>query len=272
MQAEGIPVQAASGTFEGPHGRLPSGMIHAARARLPQGGLLPEAEWTRRHAGITWLLWANVVVATVFAIAVGPAGVLHDLESGAALAVMAAIAASARMPRRLRMATTSLALLAAAALMIHASHGLVVLHFYFFVIIIVLTLYEDWLPFLLALVFVLIHHGVFGTIEPKAVFDRPEEWEHPWLWASIHAFFIAAAGAAGLVAWRLNEDVRAQMRAARKQVETAALTDSLTGLGNRRKLMSDLGRIEADGGTGGARVAGPRWLQGLQRHLRPPRR
>ncbi len=244
MQAERIPMAAASGTFEARQGHSPSGMIHAARARLPQGGLLPDAEWTRRHAGITWLLWANVVAATVFAIAVGPASVLHDLESGAALAVMAAIATLPRMSRRLRMATASLGLLAAAALMIHASHGLVVLHFYFFVIIIVLTLYEDWMPFLLALLFVLIHHGIFGTIEPKSVFDRPEEWEHPWLWASIHAFFIGAAGAAGLVAWRLNEDVRAQMRAARKQVETAALTDSLTGLWNRRKLMSDLERIE----------------------------
>ncbi len=245
MQADTVSMSVAAATVQSREGGSLARLMHAARVRLPQGGLLPEAEWTRRHTGITWLLWANVVASTVFAIVVGPASVLHDFESGAALAVMAAVAASPRMPRRLRMATTSLGLLAAAALMIHASHGIVVLHFYFFVIIIVLTLYEDWMPFLLAIVFVLIHHGVLGTLEPKTVFDRPEEWEHPWLWASIHAFFIAAAGAAGIVAWRLNENVRAQMHAARKQVETAALTDSLTGLGNRRKLMSDLERIEA---------------------------
>ena len=235
----------ASSAAEGSQPGSLSRVLHAARARLPQGGLLPEAEWRRRHAAITWLLWVNVLAVTVFAVVVGGSSVLHDAESGVALGVMAAIATSPRMPRRLRMATSSLALLAVAALMIHASHGLVVLHFYFFVIIIVLTLYEDWMPFLLAVVFVLIHHGVLGTLEPRTVFDRPAEWEHPWLWASIHALYVGAAGAAGIVAWRLNEDVRAQMRAAREQVETAALTDSLTGLGNRRKLMADLEQIES---------------------------
>ncbi len=35
---------------------------------------------------------------------------------------------------------------------------------------------------------------------------------HPWHWAAIHAGFIVAAGAAALVAWRLNEDVRDEAR------------------------------------------------------------
>jgi diguanylate cyclase (GGDEF)-like protein len=215
------------------------------RARLPQGGSLPEAEWQRRHAGIMVLLWLNVIALPVFALLVGKSSPLHDLESGIALGVMATIAGCSRMSRQLRMATSSLTLLSVVALLIHASGGLVVMHFYFFVIIIVLTLYEDWMPFLLALVFVLLHHGIIGTLEPKSVFDQPEEWAHPWLWAGIHATFVGAAGAAGLVAWRLNENVRAQMRAAHEQIEIISLTDSLTGLGNRRKLMADLQRIAA---------------------------
>jgi diguanylate cyclase (GGDEF)-like protein len=105
------------------------------------------------------------------------------------------------------------------------------------------------MPFVLALVFVLLHHGVLGTIEPKSVFDRPEEWADPWLWAAIHAAFVGAAGAAALVAWRLNEDVRAEMRSAHRQVEIASETDSLTGLGNRRKLMSDLEEVATSGRT-----------------------
>jgi diguanylate cyclase (GGDEF)-like protein len=143
------------------------------------------------------------------------------------------------------MACASLGLLSAAALFVHASSGLIEMHFYFFVVIIVLTLYEDWMPFVLALVFVLLHHGVIGTLEPKAVFDRPEEWAHPWLWAGIHAAYVGMAGAAALVAWRLNEDVRAEMRGAHRQLEIASETDSLTGLGNRRKLMADLEEIAA---------------------------
>jgi two-component system, cell cycle response regulator len=132
-------------------------------------------------------------------------------------------------------------------MLIHSSGGLIEMHFYFFVLIIVLTLYEDWMPFVLALVFVLLHHGILGTLEPKSVFDRPEEWAHPWLWASIHAAYVAAAGAAALVAWRLNEDVRAEMRGTHRQLEIASETDSLTGLGNRRKLMVDLEQIAASG-------------------------
>jgi diguanylate cyclase (GGDEF)-like protein len=215
------------------------------RARLPQGGSLPEVEWERRHAGIMALLWVNVAVVPAFALLIGKLSVVHDLESGAALGVMAAIASSRRMSSKLRMATSSLALLSAVALLIHTSGGIVVLHFYFFVVIMVLTLYEDWMPFLLALVFVLLHHGVLGTLEPKTVFDRAEEWNQPWLWASIHAAFVGAAGAAGLATWRLNENVRAEMREAHEQVEIVSLTDSLTGLGNRRKLMADLERIAA---------------------------
>ena len=169
--------------------------LRRLRAHLPQGGSLPEAEWQRRHAGITALLWFNVLAVPAFALLVGHSSGLHDIENGIALGVMAAITACPRISRQLRMATGSLALLAAVALAVHVSGGLVVLHFYFFVIIIVLTLYEDWIPFLLALVFVLLHHGIIGTFEPKAVFDRPAEWADPWVWAAIHAAFVGAAGA-----------------------------------------------------------------------------
>jgi diguanylate cyclase (GGDEF)-like protein len=192
------------------------------------------------------MLWCNVLIAPVFEIIVGSSTVLHDIDSGVALGIFASLGAMPRMSRKVRMAASSLGMLGAAALMIHASGGVVALHFYFFVIIIVLTLYEDWMPFLLALLFVLLHHGILGTLEPKTVFDRPEEWAHPWTWATIHAAFIGAAGAAGLVAWRLNEDVRVQMRTAHEQIEITALTDSLTGLGNRRKLLSDLDRLAAE--------------------------
>src|SRR6185312_14612414 len=97
------------------------GLATSLRAWLPQGGSLPNAEWQRRHAGIMALLWFNVLAVPAFALAVGRLSALHDLESGLALGVMAAIAASQRMSRKLRMATSSLALLSAVALVVHAS-------------------------------------------------------------------------------------------------------------------------------------------------------
>jgi diguanylate cyclase (GGDEF)-like protein len=223
--------------------RRSADIVARLRLLLPQGGSLPGEEWSRRHAGIMLLLWLNVLVVPIAGVIGGRASLVHSLDSGIALGVLAALGAAPRLSRSLRMASASLGLLSAAALLIHSSGGLIEMHFYFFVLIIVLTLYEDWMPFVLAIVFVLLHHGVLGTLEPKSVFDRPEEWAHPWLWAGIHAVYVAAAGAAALVAWRLNEDVRAEMRGAHRQLEIASETDSLTGLGNRRKLMVDLEEI-----------------------------
>ena len=75
-------------------------------------------------------------------------------------------------------------------------------------------------------------------IDPGEVFAAHPG--NPWKWAAIHAVFVAAGGAAGVVAWRLNEDVRHRMRRIQDELHDAAMTDSLTGLPNRRRLTVDL--------------------------------
>ncbi len=243
-----MPAEQATVAIGGP------GVLSRLRNHLPRGGSLPVAEWRRRHAGIMALLWLNVAAVPLYGLIAGHSSLVHEFDSGAALAVLATLGASTRLSRKLRTAFASLGLMSAAALLISEADGLIEMHFYFFVLIVVLTLYEDWMPFLLAVAFVLIHHGVLGTIDPRAVFDRPQEWEHPWLWASIHAAFVAAAGVAALSAWRLNEDVRGQMRSANDSLRRLAAeneellaasrneanTDALTALPNRRALMHDL--------------------------------
>jgi diguanylate cyclase (GGDEF)-like protein len=214
--------------------------LRRVRSHLPRGGSLPQEEWRKRHAGILALVSVNVVALPIYEIAAGRSSPARGIAAGLALAIMAALGATPRLSRKLRTACASLGLLSAAALLVHASGGLLESHFYFFVVIIVLTLYEDWMPFLMAVAFVLLHHGVLGTLEPRAVFDRPDEWANPWKWAAIHAAYVAAAGIAALAAWRLNENVRVSMREAQRQLELASVTDPLTGLSNRRKLMSDL--------------------------------
>jgi diguanylate cyclase (GGDEF)-like protein len=77
---------------------------------------------------------------------------------------------------------------------------------------------------------------------------------------------VAAAGLAGIIAWRLNEEVRGRMREAQRGLEIASLTDGLTGLYNRRKLMADLeARFpETDGPSGPPMALGILDLNGFK--------
>ena len=48
----------------------------------------------------------------------------------------------------------------------HVAGGATEAHFSFFVVMVLLTLYEDWTVFALAVVYTLLHHGVLGMIDP----------------------------------------------------------------------------------------------------------
>jgi diguanylate cyclase (GGDEF)-like protein len=130
--------------------------------------------------------------------------------------------------------------LTVAALGVHLAGGRIEAHFSFFVLVMLLTIYEDWTVFALAVGYVLAHHGVMGMIDPKEVFHEEDQFTAPWLWAGIHAIFVALAGVAGIIAWRLNENVRRRMLDAQDALAIVADTDALTGLGNRRRLLTDL--------------------------------
>jgi len=186
-------------------------------------------------------LWLNVLALPVAGIASGNYTASHSVLHLAPLLGFGILAGSGRVSRNVRALSMSLGLLTAAALLVHMTSGLIEAHFYFFVVVVALTAYEDWRPFLMAVAYVLLHHGVMGMIDPQSVFNRPEEYAEPWKWAAIHALFVAGAGVAAVIAWRLNEDVRDRMLAVQTLLEDAALTDSLTGLPNRRQLMADLG-------------------------------
>ena len=66
---------------------------------------------------------------------------------------------------------------------VHLSGGMIEAHFHFFVMIPVIALYEAWAPFTLAVAYVLVHHGVMGTLNPRAVYNNPAAWQRPWLFA-----------------------------------------------------------------------------------------
>ena len=115
-------------------------------------------------------------------------------------------------------------------------------HFHFFVRIGVITLYQNWLPFGLALAYVVVHHTVLGVLAPTQVFNHPAAERTPWKWALIHGAFVLAASVAYLVNWRLSERPAVEISRLVSRLEGLARTDPLTGVPNRRVWEEELPR------------------------------
>jgi diguanylate cyclase (GGDEF)-like protein len=192
------------------HRRADDGRLFAAVGRavalLPQGRLLPERSWRRRHRWIVVLVWLHAVGLAAFGVLAG-FGLLHSVADASLVAAAAVVAGTERFGRRFRSLAASFGLITSSALLVHLSGGLIESHFHFFVVIPILVLYQDWFPFLLALAYVVVHHGVLGALEASSVYNHPDAVAHPWRWALIHGVFVVGASAASLVGWRANEQL-----------------------------------------------------------------
>ena len=175
---------------------------------LPEGRSLPAGVWHRRHRGILVLLWIQGVALTAFALATGN-DLVHSLVEGSVVAAMGLGATSARLSRTLRALIASLGLVTSAAVLTHLSGGYIEMHFHFFVMLGVIALYQSWIPFLGAITYVALHHGIVGVLDPRSVYNHPAAIGSPWTWAFIHAGFVLAASVAMIVTWRAHETSQA---------------------------------------------------------------
>jgi diguanylate cyclase (GGDEF)-like protein len=181
-----------------------TGSVAHALSYLPQGQLLPDRVWARRHRWIVGLLWFHVAALTGFSLLRG-FGLAHSCLEGLLLAGPAVLASTEKAGRRLRTISASIGLIASSSLLVHIWGGVIEAHFHFFVIIPILILYQEWSPFLAALGYVVVHHGVLGAVDASSVYNHPNAIAHPWRWALIHGAFVLAASAASIVSWRANE-------------------------------------------------------------------
>jgi diguanylate cyclase (GGDEF)-like protein len=210
------------------------GEVSRTRRWLPTGGTLPAAAFEARHRAVLVLLWVHVVLLPVFAVARGYP-LPHVLLDTLPILVCAIGGASRRLNPRARASIGALGLVTCSAIFTHLWGGVTEAHFHFFVVIALLSLYEDWVPWGLAIAYVLVHHGVMGTIDPASVYGaNTAAAQQPWLWAAIHAAFIAAMAGVNVASWRANELARAATTRAQAALAHRATHDPLTGLPNRR--------------------------------------
>jgi PAS domain S-box-containing protein len=242
---------------------------------LPHGRSLPEAQWEARHRGMRWLLWAHVPALALVALAYGmSAG--HALLESAVVAAFALAAQVARGSRRARSLPVVFGLLVCSAVLVHLTGGLIEAHFHYFVMVAVLSLYEDWVPFLCAVAFVALQHGVMATlVDHGAVFDHGGA---AWKWSAVHSGFIGALSVACLITWRANERQRMAL-----QSLVQALDEGVVMLGADGRVVAanpSAGRILGIDPAliGGANGEDPRWTvldadgEPLPEDARPSRR
>jgi diguanylate cyclase (GGDEF)-like protein/PAS domain S-box-containing protein len=204
------------------------GPVRRLLSVLPRGRTLAPGAWAARHAWMVGVLWVHAAGLFAWGLLAGHP-LWHAGADAGPVAVCGLLAMQPYVSRRVRAAAVSLGLLTSSAVVVHLMHGAIEGHFHFFVMVTLLALYEEWFPYLLAIAFVVAHHGLMGMLEPRAVFNHPDAVAHPWRWASIHALFISGLSVVNLVSWRLQELERTR-RAASEERLRWAFADAPTGM------------------------------------------
>ena len=191
--------------------------VRSLSSFLPSGGALPEEVWAARHRFLVGLTWLHAVVICFIGPIFGYSWefsvgaifrddtVLHTIGEGLVVALFAFLGGSPVGSRKIRATLIGIGLMSSSAIFVHLSGGYIEFHFHFFVMLVFIALYQDWVPYLLSVVYVALHHGVVGVLWPEGVFNHPAALNAPWTWAAIHAFFVLWSCVGSAIAWRFNE-------------------------------------------------------------------
>lgn len=172
-------------------------------AVLPRGHSLDEAAWAPRHRMLLVLLAAHIPGLLI----VGAVG--DDIVTFNALSLAPIVAAIAvglvATSRVVRAGAVTLGLVYSTTVLVLATGGLIQAHFHSFVMLSFVALYRDWRPYLVAVTYVVVGHGVAGVLFPGVLYDHPAATAQPVLWAVVHGGFILAACAAHVTFWKQTE-------------------------------------------------------------------
>ncbi|GAA3387237.1 putative bifunctional diguanylate cyclase/phosphodiesterase [Cryptosporangium minutisporangium] len=220
--------------------------------KLPRGRPPGDPTWASRHRTILLVLVGHVIVLPIYGLAQGISPG-RCLLSVAPLALQAAIASSDHLGQRVRAGAATLGVMASSAVVVSFANGMTEAHFHFFVMLFVITLYQDWLTFLLAIAFVAFEHAIVGVFAPSDVYGHSAAAHDPVKYALIHAAYVTGAAIAAVANWRLTDRAESATRQLTEQLEYEVSHDPLTGALNRRefetRITDALTRVEETGAT-----------------------
>ena len=195
---------------------------------------LSDAAFASRHRVLRFVLWLHVPVLAAVAMwtreatgHAGHGGAAHTAFGAGLIWVMIAtvavfaLLASRVGGRRSGAVVVSTGLMFAAAALVHAGGGLTDLHFHFFVVLGLISLYLDWLPFILSVGLVAGHHVITGIMTPSLLYSDPRAAQFPIRWALMHAAFVLAACAVHVAYWRFARNAQKETDSVRANSERA---------------------------------------------------
>lgn len=200
----------------------PVRFLHHLWSQVPSGGALPANVWRGRLRFLIGLTWAHAAVIAMLGPILGyrwdaslsslfeHGTILHAVGEGGIVAMFAMLASWRHSSRLVQASAVGFGLLSASAILVHLSGGFIELHFHFFVMLVFLALLQDWIPYLLAVAFVAVHHGVVGVLWPQQVYNHDAAINAPWTFAGIHALFVLWSCVGSIIAWRFTERAFAQ--------------------------------------------------------------
>jgi signal transduction histidine kinase len=186
------------------------------RALLPRGSRLDEASFRLRHRSIAIVLGLHVPLIAIIGVleAVTVQGLLLVLLP-LALLVLLGFAPLGRLPRML---AVTVGLCLASVGLVHLTGNVLEASFHFFFALALISLYQDWRPYLAALGGVLLHHGLVGLalmgMVPSTVAAAvgPAAAQQPLRLGLVHLLAVVAVAVTYLVFWKVVErgEARAQ--------------------------------------------------------------
>jgi diguanylate cyclase (GGDEF)-like protein/PAS domain S-box-containing protein len=180
-----------------------------ARARLT------DEAFRARHRVLRIILWLQLPILALVAILIadgsGPdltmPGMDHTMggewvvRSMAVAMTACAVASMVVRSRRTAAAVVSLGLLLSSALLVSIGGGRTDLHFGFFLMVGLISLYQDWVPLLMAVLLVTAEHLVMGELAPAMLYSDGRAQADPVPYALLHAGFVLGTCAVQVAYW-----------------------------------------------------------------------